>query len=255
LAGGERCYVSRGRPSYGDLEALVVEQAALIAELRAEVAELRARLAANSRNSSRPPSSDGLAKPPAPKSLRRRSGRKPGGQPGHEGRHLQRVERPDSVVGHVPARCGCCGGDLEDGEPVGEEARQVFDLPPVRLAVTEHCAQRRRCACGHVTTAVFPAGVGAPTQYGPRMRSLAIYLIAAQHLPYQRAAVLLADWFGAPLSTGTLVEFVRTAPATSISSSTRCTSGSSTRRWCISMRPALAPAGGCGGFTARAPRR
>ncbi|MHB1065616.1 MAG: IS66 family transposase [Georgenia sp.] len=192
-----------------ELGALVAEQAALIADLRAEVAELRARLAANSRNSSRPPSSDGLAKPPAPKSLRRRSGRKQGGQPGHEGRHLQRVERPDSVIVHVPASCDGCGGDLHDGEPVGEEARQVFDLPPVRLEVIEHRAQRRRCACGHETLAPFPAGVGAPAQYGPRVRALGIYLIAAQHLPYQRAAMLLADWLGAPLSPATLVGFVK----------------------------------------------
>jgi transposase len=188
---------------------LVASQAALIAELRAEVAELKARLAANSRNSSRLPSSDGLAKPPAPKSLRRPSGRKPGGQPGHEGRHLQKVERPDEVLRYVPSRCEGCGGDLSDGELEGEETRQVFDLPSVRLAVCEHRAQRRRCACGHVTMAGFPAGVSAPTQYGQRMRALVIYLIAVQHLPYQRAAGLLADWLGAPLSTGTLIQFVK----------------------------------------------
>jgi transposase len=201
--------VSQGRPSYGDLEVLVASQAALIADLQLEVAELKRRLAANSRNSSRPPSSDGLAKPPAPKSLRRPSGRKPGGQLGHEGRHLERVEHPDEIVRHVPPRCEGCGGDLSGGELEGEEARQVFDLPPVRLAVCEHRAQRRRCACGHVTSAVFPAGVSAPTQYGPRMRALGIYLIAAQHLPYKRAAGLLSDWLGAPLSPGTLVAFVK----------------------------------------------
>jgi transposase len=205
--------VSRGGLSREELEALVGEQAALIVELRAEVADLRARLSANSRNSSRPPSSDGLAKPPAPKSLRRRSGRKPGGQSGHEGRHLEFATRPDDVVVHVPARCGGCGDDLSDGERVGEETRQVFDLPQVRLAVCEHRAQRRRCACGHVTTAVFPAGVGAPTQYGPRVRALGIYLVAAQHLPYQRAARLLADWLGAPLSPATLVAFVKDGAA------------------------------------------
>lgn len=85
----------------------------------------------------------------------------------------------------------------------------MFDLPPVLLVVTEHRAQRRRCACGHVTTATFPTAVPAPTQYGPKVRALALYLIAAQHLPYQRAAMLLADWFGAPLSPGTLVGFVK----------------------------------------------
>jgi transposase len=192
------------------LEALVVEQAALIVELRTEVAELRRRLAQNSRNSSRPPSSDGLAKARAPKSLRGRSGRKPGGQPGHGGAHLERVEQPDEVIVHVPAVCEGCGGELADGEPVGE-ARQVFDLPPVCLVVTEHRSQRRRCACGHVTTAAFPAGVGAPTQYGSRIRALGVYLVGAQHLPYQRAAQLLADWLGAPLSPATLVEFVKSA--------------------------------------------
>jgi transposase len=85
----------------------------------------------------------------------------------------------------------------------------MFDLPPVRLVVSEHRAERRRCACGHVTTAAFPAGVSAPAQYGARMRALAIYLIAAQHLPYHRAAALLADWLGAPLSAGTLARFVK----------------------------------------------
>jgi transposase len=205
--------VSSGGLSREELEALVVEQAALIVQLRAEVAELKRRLAQNSRNSSRPPSSDGLAKPPAPKSLRSRSGRKPGGQPGHEGHHLERAEQPDEVIVHVPGVCGGCGGDLADGEAVGEEARQVFDLPPVRLVVAEHRCQRRRCACGHVTTAVFPPGASAPTQYGPRMRALGVYLVAVQHLPYQRAAQLLADWLGAPLSPATLVEFVKGAAA------------------------------------------
>lgn len=145
--GGELGYVSLGGPSYQQLAALVVEQAGVIEELRAEVAGLKAkvtdlerRLAQNSRNSSRPPSSDGLAKPPAPKSLRRSSGRKPGGQPGHEGRHLQRVENPDEIVRHVPSRYEGCGGDLSNGEPGDEETRQVFDLPPVRLAVCEHRA-------------------------------------------------------------------------------------------------------------------
>jgi transposase len=207
--GRERCYVSQGRPSYEDLEALVASQAVLIAELRAEVAELKARLGANSRNSSRPPSSDGLAKPPAPKSLRRSSGRNPGGQPGHQGRYLQRVEHPDEIVRYVPSRCEGCGGDLSDGELEGEETRQVFDLPPVRLTVCEHRAARRRCACGHVTSAGFPASVSAPAQYGSRMRALGVYLIAAQHLPYKRAAGLLSDWLGAPLSPGTLMAFVK----------------------------------------------
>jgi transposase len=203
-----------GRPSYEQLAALVVEQAAVIEELRAEVVELKAevadlkrRLAQNSRNSSRPPSSDGLSKP-APKSLRRPSGRKPGGQQGHEGGHLARVAVRGEIVDHVPSVCAGCWGDLRDGQDVGHLARQVFDLPEIRLGVCEHRAQRRRCVCGHETTAAFPVAVTAPAQYGPRVRALGLYLVAFQHLPYARAAQLLGDWIGAPVSTGTLAAFM-----------------------------------------------
>lgn len=182
-------------------------QAALIAELRVEVAELRGRLSQNSSNSSLPPSSDGYAKP-APRSLRRPSGRKPGGQSGHAGHHLERVERPDVVIWHRPERCVGCDADLAGAEVVGDEARQVFELPPVRLVVSEHRAERRRCGCGHVTAAAFGDGIGAAAQYGPRVRALVVYLICYQHLPYKRAARLLADWLGAPVSTGTLKRIV-----------------------------------------------
>ncbi len=192
----------------------MVEQAAVIEELRAEVVELRAevddlkrRLAQNSRNSSRPPSSDGLSKPP-PKSLRRPSGRKPGGQPGHRGAHLEKVAVPDEVIDHLPSICAGCQGDLSGGEEVGYLARQVFDLPEIRLRSSEHRAHTRRCGCGHETTAGFPDAVSAPTQYGPRVRALGLYLVSYQHLPYARAARLLSDWLGAPLSTGTLAAFM-----------------------------------------------
>jgi transposase len=193
-----------GPPSYEELAALVVE-------LRAEISELKARLGQNSRNSSKPPSSDGYAKPRATRSLRRPSGRKPGGQPGHGGHHLEQLERPDTVLRHPPGCCDGCGGDLADGELVSEDVRQVFDLPPGRLVVSEHRVERRRCGCGRETSGAFPAGVLAPAQYGPRIRALAIYLISYQHLPYDRAARLLADWLGAPLSTGTLHTIVKDA--------------------------------------------
>ncbi len=178
-----------------------------VLELRAEVAELKRRLAQNSRNSSRPPSSDGLSKPP-PKSLRRPSGRKQGGQPGHRGGNLEKVAMPDEVIDHLPSVCEGCRADLSDREVVGHLARQVFELPEIRLRCSEHRAHTRRCLCGHQTTAAFPAGVSAPAQYGPRVRALGIYLIARQHLPYQRAAELLYDWFGVRISTATLVAFV-----------------------------------------------
>lgn len=205
-----------GRPSYEELEALVASQAALIARLEAEVAELRVQLAGNSRNSSRPPSSDGLSKPPVDprkRSLRRRSGRRPGGQEGHEGARLEPVVVPDERVEHRPEHCEGCGGDLASAEPlVGGEYRQVFDLPEgALLRVVEHVAARRRCGCGHVSAGGFPDGVGAPTQYGPGVRALGVYLCVFQHLPYDRAGRALRDIAGASVSAGSLSEWVAQA--------------------------------------------
>jgi transposase len=210
--------VSSARPSYGQLAELVVAQAATIerlevrvSELEGEVVELKRRLNANSRNSSRPPSSDGLSKPPTTKSLRRPSGRKQGGQPGHEGGTLKAVSCPDEVVRHSPSSCSGCGASLGQASVEGCERRQLFDLPEIRLHVTEHVVEARRCGCGQLTTADFPAGVSAPTQYGPRVRALALYLIARQHLPYGRTAELFADWLAAPVSTATLASYVAKA--------------------------------------------
>jgi transposase len=206
--------VSGDEPSYERLAALVVQQAGVIerlergvAELKAEVADLKRRLAQSSRNSSRPPSWDGLSKPP-PKSLRRSSGRKRGGRPGHRGGQLEKVAVPDEIVDHVPRVCESCQAELSDGEDVGHLARRVFDLPEIQLRSCEHRARTRRCACGHETTAAFPDAVSAPTQYGARVRALGIYLVSYQHLPYARAAELLADWIGAPVSTGTLAALI-----------------------------------------------
>ena len=180
-----------------------------VERLEQRVAELEARLKQNSRNSSKPPSSDGLAKPKARRSRRRRSGRKPGGQPGSEGHHLAQVVEPDLVVVHEPERCGCCGGSLAGAELVGVERRQVFDLPPeISLEVREHQARQRRCRCGETSVGVFPAEVRAPAQYGPRLRAFVLYLAVFQHLPYERIARLLADCYGASLSTGTLQTIV-----------------------------------------------
>ena len=181
-----------------------------VAVLESRMCELEARLKQTSRNSSKPPSSDGLAKPPPTRSQRRRSGRKPGGQPGSEGHHLAQVEVPDEVVPYEPERCGGCGGGLAGAELLGVERRQVFDLPPqTRLEVCEHRALRRRCGCcGSVSAGAFPELVRAPTQYGPRLRAYVLYLAVYQHLPYGRIGRLLADRYGASLSTGTLQTIV-----------------------------------------------
>jgi transposase len=136
-------------------------------------------------------------------------GRKPGGQAGHPGHHLQRREDPDAAVAHPVDRCECCGRDLSDVPIVESQSRQVFDLPEVpRLVCIEHWIQKRRCPCGHATSSSFPEGVTAPVCYGPRIRAMGIYLVCYQHLPYKRAAEILTDWARAPISVGTLQAFV-----------------------------------------------
>ncbi|MCK9879137.1 IS66 family transposase [Frankia sp. Ag45/Mut15] len=197
-------------PSYDELAALVVEQAALIAQLRAEleqararIAELEAQVAKTSRNSSKPPSPDGLVKP-APKSLRTKTGRRPGGQNGHPGSTLRMVADPDVRVAHEPGPCGGCGTSLA-GRPVTRtERRQVFDLPELRPQVTEHQLVERECGCGTRTKATAPAGVEAPVQYGPRVSAAAVYLYAGQFLSKDRTATALAELVGIPLSAGTV---------------------------------------------------
>ena len=151
-----------GAPSYEVLAALVAslrreleEARAELADARGQIAELEARLRQNPRNSSRPPSSEGLAKP-APRSLRTRSGRKPGGQDGHKGMTLAQVARPDREVRHEPGCCGRCGAGLAGRPVTAVERRQVFDLPPVRAEVTEHQLIERECGCGHRTRGAAP---------------------------------------------------------------------------------------------------
>jgi transposase len=193
-----------------ELRAANAEQARLIATLQARVAELERRLGKDSSNSSKPPSSDGLRKPA--RAARRADGRaehrRPGKQPGAPGAHLAQVAGPDEVAWHAPDRCGGCGADLAGAPVAGVEARQVFDLPPLGLRVTEHRAERRRCACGATTQAGFPAHARAAACYGPEVRALVCYLCVHQHLPVDRAAQLLADVLGAPLATGTLAAVV-----------------------------------------------
>ena len=170
---------------------------------RERIAELEARLKQNSRNSSRPPSSEGLAKP-APRSLRRKSGRRPGGQAGHEGTTLAQVARPDREERHEPGCCGRCGAGLAGRPVTGVERRQVFDLPPVKAEVTEHQLIERECRCGHRTKAAAPEGAEAPVQYGPRVAAIIVYLYIGQFLSKNRTAQTLAELFGIPLSSGTV---------------------------------------------------
>ena len=207
-------------PSYEQLAALVAAQERIIAQLHARIAEqdariaeLERRLAASSRNSSQPPSVDGLDKP-APRSLRGRSGRKPGGQPGRQGRTLRQVAVPDEVVVHEPGACAGCGAKLAaDDEPAGVIRRQVFDIPKITVRVVEHRLVSRRCSCGTLTHAAGPAEVTAPVQYGRHAAAIAVYLCLGQHLPVARTAGLLAELFGTPMSTGTVAAWTSRAAA------------------------------------------
>jgi transposase len=189
---------------------LRAQNAALVAQntaLLARVTELERRLGLNSGNSGKPPSSDGLKKPPARvSSLREPSGKLPGGQPGHPGKTLRRTATPDATIDHFPAACAGCGAALSEAMASGHSARQVFDLPaPQPLIVTEHRAHQCQCAaCGAHTRAAFPAGVTAPVQYGTRIAALVVYLLHYQLLPEKRLAELMADLFGVHLVTATI---------------------------------------------------
>jgi len=179
-----------------------------VRQLRREVKELQARLALNSQNSSKPPSTDGLAKP-APKSLRQKTGRRPGGQPGHAGCTLQPVTQPDHVWLHVLSACPCgrCDGRSLRQQPVlGHEKRQVFELPQKPLEVTEHQAEIKRCpVSGCLVTAGFPAGVNAAVQYGPRFKAQMVYFNVEHFIPFARLTRICEDLYGQPLSEATVV--------------------------------------------------
>ena len=187
-----------------ELETALAARDALIAQLLARIEELERRLGLNSKNSSKPPSSDGLKKP-APQSLREKSGKPSGGQVGHPGDTLKQVTHPDDLVVHELTRCSHCAADLAISPVIGVRKRQVFDIPAPRVQVTEHHAQIKYCpCCAHQTIADFPPEVLAPVQYGPRVRALAVYLHQQQMIPEDRLAVLFQDVFALHISATTI---------------------------------------------------
>jgi transposase len=196
-----------------ELVAVNAALAARVQELAAQNAELRARLAKDSHNSSKPPSSDGLGR--KTKSLRRRSGKKPGGQLGHRGETLHLVATPDAVMEHRPSVCAQCQTPLDEAEVTLRERRQVHDLPRVRLRVTEHQALHLRCPrCQAVSVGTFPVEAPSRAQYGPRLRAFAVYWLQQQFVPYGRVRELLSDLAGASLSSGTLLSWGQQSAAT-----------------------------------------
>jgi transposase len=200
-----------GHRSYEELAAENAELRTVVEALQAQVAELRRQLGQDSHNSSKPPSSDSPFTKPAPKSLRGKSGRKPGGQQGHPGSTLAQVSDPNERVRHEPGRCVGCGADLMDAPEVGVERRQVFDLPPMTVRVIEHQLIARRCGCGATTCGVAPDGVTAPVQYGSRITAIIVYLYVGQFLSKKRTAQALAELFGTPVCEGTVATMTKRA--------------------------------------------
>lgn len=193
----------------GELEAEAVATRLLIERLEARIVELERELGRHSANSSKPPSADTQAQRESRQARRARERddvkqRRAGKQPGAPGAHLARVETPDRVVTHTPVSCASCGESLACAPICRVESRQVFDLPDRRAEVTDHRGERRRCACGHETSATFPDEAKAPACWGPNVRAVAIYLLVRHHMPVARAAEILTDLAGAPVSTGWL---------------------------------------------------
>jgi transposase len=178
------------------LLAIIIALQKQLAEQAALIQELRDQLAKNSRNSGKPPSSDGLKKP-RNRSLRRKTGRRSGGQKGHEGHTLEMVAQPDHIERHYATRCPNCAIDLSDVVSEGYEKRQVFDIPPMRIRVTEHQAESKQCPhCRQRVKGTFPTNVTQPVQYGPRLKAQTVYLNNYQLLPLARTCELLGDFYG-----------------------------------------------------------
>ncbi|HJH30273.1 MAG TPA: IS66 family transposase [Methanosarcinaceae archaeon] len=186
---------------------LIEQLLATIAKLEERVKSLEEQLNKNSRNSSKPPSTDAYApKKPTPKSRRVKSGKKVGGQKGHPGTTLRMVDNPDEIRIIKVDQCSNCHTSLEDEEVKDYKRRQTFDIPPVQLHSTEHRGEIKLCPkCGRINTADFPDNVTQPAQYGSRLRSLAVYLHDYQFIPYDRSCELLSDIFGCDISPATLI--------------------------------------------------
>jgi transposase len=191
------------------LKALVAELLPLkeqLAQANARIKDLEDTLAKDSRTSSKPPSTDGLAR--LPRSSRRPSGKRPGGQAGHPGHTLSLVEQPDEVVRHRPEVCQQCGEDLSALPGSVAERRQVLDLPEIRLLAHEHQIEAICCPTCHTTSlGSFPAAVTAQVQYGPNLQALAVYLHQGQLLPTARTCEALAAICGCQISEATLLQW------------------------------------------------
>jgi transposase len=157
----------------------------------------------NSNNSSMPPSKD-ENRPPRTSSLREKSNRKAGGQPGHEGKTLEMTETPDEIIEHHSCFCPECGKDVSDLPFEFCGKRQVIDIPTIKQVVTEYRVYRCKCTCGKMVESDFPVGVDSPVKYGKSIETLIGYLSVRQYLPFKRLQEMLNDVFSVQISEGGL---------------------------------------------------
>ena len=172
---------------------------------------LESSLNQNSRNSSKPSSTDSFLKEkPNSNSCRKKSGKEPGGQDGHQGTTLEMVNHPDQIIEYSLNCCEECGHFLEDLEVEAYEKIQIFDIPPVNLIVTEHRSQIKTCPnCGKCNKAVFPESVKYPVQYGPNILASAVYCKNYQLIPYERISEFFNDVMGIKICSATIIRAER----------------------------------------------
>ncbi len=196
-------------------QALLAEQHAVIqhheeqmSSLSEQMKALRDQLAKDSHNSHLPPSSDRFVR--KAKSLRHKSGKKSGGQPGHRGASLPFSSTPDELIELQVEACKACQHDLHAVAACGRERRQVVELPSPRVVVQEYRAEQKQCPhCQQITSAAFPAGVQAPIHYGPHVGATAVYLVDQQLLPLARTCEVLRDLLGVQMSEGTVCDLIK----------------------------------------------
>ncbi len=194
------------KPTYNELFQKVIELTSIVEDLIKENAFLRDRLSyfenpKNSNNSSIPPSKD-ENRPLRNQSLREKTGKKVGGQPGHPGTTLTMQLEPDEVFDLIPAYCNCCGEDLTNLEQEIVEKRQVIDIPIIKSITKEYRLYQKKCKCGHIAQSKFPEQVNSSVQYGTNSEAMISYLHSRQYLSFNRIEECLNDIFGLKISEG-----------------------------------------------------
>lgn len=193
------------------LKALVKQLLEKIQQLEAENAELRRRLGLDSDNSHKPPSSDGYGKKTVKPGLPKDGKRAHGGQVGHSGKTLKRVEEPDRIELHLPGQCACCGRRFSAGDAHEViQNRQVFDLPEPKLEVTEHRLGQIEC-CGRLQRGDYPPEVTASVQYGPGVRALVTKLSVDHKMPLAQISQLFEELYGYDLNSATVEDALELA--------------------------------------------